>query len=48
MANGKTPGSDGLPKEFYLSFWDLLKEDFVEMANYCFSVELMSESMRQA
>ena len=48
MANGKTPGSDGLPKEFYLSFWDLLKEDFVEMANYCFSVELMPESMRQA
>ena len=44
MTNGKTPGSDGLPKEFYLSFWDLLKEDFVEMANYCFSVE----SMRQA
>ncbi|CAB4014514.1 Hypothetical predicted protein [Paramuricea clavata] len=36
MANVKTPGSDGLPKEFYLSFWDLLKEDFVEMANYCF------------
>jgi hypothetical protein len=31
-----------------LSFWDLLKEDFVEMANYCFSVELMPESMRQA
>jgi hypothetical protein len=48
MAYGKTPGSDGLPKEFYLSFWDLLKEDFVEMANYCFSVELMPESMRQA
>jgi hypothetical protein len=23
-------------------------EDFVEMANYCFSVELMPESMRQA
>jgi hypothetical protein len=35
-------------KKFYLSFWDLLKEDFVEMANYCFSVELMPESMRQA
>jgi hypothetical protein len=31
-----------------LSFWELLKEDFVEMANYCFSVELMPESMRQA
>jgi hypothetical protein len=48
MAYGKTPGSDGLPKEFYLTFWGLLKEDFVEMANYCFSVELMPESMRQA
>ena len=29
-------------------YWDLLKEDFVELANYCFSVELMPESMRQA
>jgi hypothetical protein len=48
MANGKTPCSDGLPKEFYLSFWDLLKEDFVEIANYCFSIELMPESIRQA
>jgi hypothetical protein len=23
MSCGKTPGSDGLPKEFYITFWDM-------------------------
>jgi hypothetical protein len=32
MSCGKTPGSDGLPKEFYITFSDMLREDFVEMA----------------
>ena len=34
LRNGQTPGSDGLPKEFYLSFWDVVKDDFVEMLNH--------------
>ena len=34
MSNGKTPGSDGLPKEFFMAFWDDLKDDFVEMVNF--------------
>ncbi|KYO26487.1 hypothetical protein Y1Q_0002124 [Alligator mississippiensis] len=29
--NGKTPGSDGLPKEFYVAFWDLLGSDLLEL-----------------
>lgn len=24
---GKTPGVDGLPLEFYLTFWDILRQD---------------------
>ena len=26
MGNGKTPGNDGITKEFYVKFWDFLKE----------------------
>ncbi|KYO42755.1 hypothetical protein Y1Q_0016151 [Alligator mississippiensis] len=29
--NGKIPGSDGLPKEFYLIFWDLVGLDLLEL-----------------
>ena len=33
MAEGKSPGSDGLPMEFYVVFWDLLSEDLVNVFN---------------
>ncbi|KYO43556.1 hypothetical protein Y1Q_0013586 [Alligator mississippiensis] len=29
--NSKTPGADGLPKEFYLTFWDLVGPDLLEL-----------------
>ena len=29
----KSPGIDGIPIEFYSKFWNVLKDDFVEMAN---------------
>ena len=48
LSAGKTPGSDGLPKEFYVTFWDLLKQDFVEMVNECDTMGIMPESLRQA
>ena len=48
MSKGKTPGSDGLPAEFYLTFWDILKEDFVEIVNNCFVEGIMPESLRSA
>jgi hypothetical protein len=48
MSCGKTPGSDGLPKEFYITFWDMLREDFVEMANNCIADGIIPESLRQA
>ena len=29
MQNGKAPGNDGIPKEFYLCFIDILMQDLV-------------------
>ena len=48
LRNGQTPGSDGLPKEFYLSFWDVVKDDFVEMPNHCLMDGYMPATLRQA
>ncbi|GBG74737.1 hypothetical protein CBR_g19143 [Chara braunii] len=33
MANGKTPGNDGLPIEFYRQHWKVLGDDLVEIYN---------------
>ena len=33
MARGRTPGSDGLPVEFFVKFWDMLGTDLVEVLN---------------
>ena len=29
----KTPGSDGLPVEFYRTFWPIIKLDFLKMTD---------------
>ena len=31
MENGKSPGIDGIPVEFYKEFFDLLKKDLQDM-----------------
>ena len=36
MENNKTPGSDGLSKEFYSNFFHLFAHGFVEMLNQSF------------
>ena len=33
MARGKSPGSDGLPMEFYLTFWDIIGTDLTTVLN---------------
>ena len=36
FSKGKTPGTDGLTAEFYLSFWELLGQELVDSFNYAF------------
>ncbi|KAG7487320.1 hypothetical protein MATL_G00021900 [Megalops atlanticus] len=46
MAKGKVPGADGLPMEFYRTFWDVLGPVMVDLANEVFSSGLLGDSMR--
>ena len=46
MASNKTPGVDGLPKEFYLTFWDTLGPDLVSVLNSAHDSGLLSYSQR--
>ena len=44
MARNKGPGSDCLPMEFYVKFWDVLGSDLVTVLNSCFNAGLLSSS----
>ena len=44
MENGKSPGEDGLPKEFYHSLWDVLGPDMVKVIQATLDRELLPES----
>ena len=46
MENNKTPGSDGLPKEFYSKFFHLFGKGFVDMVHNCFEAGLLPPSLR--
>ena len=48
LANNKTPGSDGLPKEFFVKFWDLLAPILLDLFNFSFEEGLFSSTMRQS
>ena len=43
----KSPGTDGLNAEFYLSFWELLVQELVDSFNYAFEKEEMSISQKR-
>ena len=47
MNNGKTPGEDGIPVDFYKVFWNQLKEPFYNMMIYSFEQELLHPSARR-
>ncbi len=36
MKNNKTPGLDGLPKEFYINTWEILGPTLTDVLNNCF------------
>ena len=49
MEENKYPGKDGIPTEFYITFWHLIKNDFTKLINHIFFVkEELTESMKTA
>jgi hypothetical protein len=42
MSRWKTPGSDGFPMEFFVSFWDLLGPDLVHILNLAYRTGQLS------
>ena len=48
MSNGKSPGNNGLTKEFYVCFWEDLGSLLVDTLNYAFQYGELSTSQRQA
>ena len=47
MAKNKSPGSDGLPVEFYWAFWDVLGEDLVSVLNASYNTGCLPSSLRK-
>ena len=48
MDNNKTSGNDGLAKEFYLAFFNLLGTDLQKCLNACFDKSSLTTSQKQA
>ena len=48
MQSDKSPGNDGLTKEFYETFWTELKEIFVDSEPEAKEKGILSTSQRQA
>ena len=48
MQNDKSPGSDGLTKKIYETFWYELKEIFVDSVREAKEIGHLSTSQRQA
>ena len=48
MPSNKTPGNDGITKEFYVAFYHFINKYFIDSANYSFRVGELSPSQKQA
>ena len=48
IKNNKTPGKEGLTKEFYKTFWDELKTPLMKSITQAFHMKILSISQRQA
>ena len=47
LQTGKSPGSDGLPTEFYVAFWDSLRVPLISVFNECFRDGSLTPSQRE-
>ena len=48
MPNNKSPGNDGLTKEFFLTFWDDIKDIYISSIRTAGIKKEFSTSQRQA
>ena len=48
IPNNKSPGNDGLTKEFYETFWDEFKDSFINSIKLAYQKKALSTSQRQA
>ena len=48
MPSGKTPGNDGLSKEFFLAFFNIINEDLINSYNASFDNGQLTSSQRKA
>ena len=46
MSNNKSPGSDGFTKEFYITLWDTIGQDLVDVLNTCYLRKELTKSMK--
>ena len=47
-SNGKSPGQDGIPMEFYKTFWDIIGPDLQLVFRHSFDTGILPESQRVA
>lgn len=46
--NNKSPGIDGIPAEFYKTFWSDMGQDLLDVINHCTEKSILPLSMRRA
>ena len=48
MEVNKSPGIDGIPVEFYQTYWDIIKQEIYEVITQSLTLSTLSESQRKA